>query len=138
MRRPLGFTMMEVLIVLVIIGFLAATVAPMLYQRIRPAKKTIAKVQINLFLTALDSYFIDTGTFPTHKQGLKALRSRPNGVKDWKGPYLKKEIPLDPWNNLYVYRSPGRNGEYEIYSLGADGREGGGENGADIVSWSSK
>ena len=135
-RRPLpGFTMMEVLIVLVIIGFLAALVGPMLYQRIKPAKQAVARAQIENFMTALDSYFIDTSDFPTNQQGLEALRNPPQGVKGWNGPYLKKEIPLDPWSNPYLYRSPGRNGGYDISSFGADGREGGAEDNVDILSW---
>lgn len=134
-RRHMGFTMMELLIVLVIIGLLAALVGPALYQRIAPAKESIARAQIENFMTALDSYFVDTGRFPTAQQGLQALRLQPESEARWKGPYLKKEIPADPWGNPFVYRSPGRNGGYELLSLGADGREGGEAENRDVTSW---
>lgn len=132
-----GFTMMELLIVLVIIGLLAALVGPALYQRIAPAKESVARAQIENFMTALDSYFVDTGRFPTAQQGLQGLRLRPESEARWKGPYLKKEIPADPWGNPFVYRSPGRNGGYELLSLGADGREGGEAENRDVTSWES-
>jgi len=133
-----GFTLTELLIVLVIIGLLAALVGPVLYQRINPAKQSAARAQIENFMTALDSYFIDLGKFPTTQQGLAALRNRPDGETRWSGPYLKKELPADPWGNVYVYRAPGRNGGYEIVSYGADGKEGGEGDNADVNSWESK
>jgi general secretion pathway protein G len=132
-----GFTLTELLIVLVIIGLLAALVGPVLYQRINPAKQTVAQAQITSFMAALDSYFLDTGQYPDTQQGLLVLRNKPDGVAKWKGPYLQKEVPLDPWGNPYQYRSPGRNGGYEILSLGADGKEGGENENSDITSWSS-
>lgn len=134
-KRHSGFTMMELLIVLVIIGLLAALVGPALYQRVKPAKQSVARAQIENFMTALDSYFIDAGRFPTTQQGLKPLRVKPEGVAKWNGPYLKKEIPKDPWGNQYTYRAPGRSGAYEIVSYGADGREGGEGENQDINSW---
>ncbi len=127
--------MMELLIVLVIIGLLAALVGPALYQRIAPAKESVARAQIENFMTALDNYFIDTGRFPSVQQGLQALRAQPENETRWRGPYLKKEIPKDPWGTAFVYRSPGRNGGYEIISYGADGREGGEGDNRDINSW---
>ena len=136
-HKHTGFTMMELLIVLVIIGLLAALVGPALYQRIAPAKQSVARAQIENFMTALDSYFVDTGKFPSAQQGLQALRLRPENEARWQGPYLKKEIPADPWGNLFVYRSPGRNGGYELLSLGADGREGGEAENHDVTSWES-
>lgn len=129
---------MELLVVLVIIGLLAALVGPTLYHRIKPAKQAAARAQISNFMTALDSYFVDVGSYPTAQQGLQALRTKPEGVSNWQGPYLKKEVPDDPWGHPYVYRSPGRNGGYEIVSYGADGREGGNGDNADINSWDSK
>lgn len=132
-----GFTLTELLIVLVIIGLLAALVGPVLYQRINPAKQSVAQAQISGFMTALDSYFLDAGQYPGTQQGLAVLRNKPDGLEKWKGPYLLKEIPLDPWGNPYQYRSPGRNGGYEIVSLGADGKEGGENENSDITSWSS-
>jgi general secretion pathway protein G len=133
-----GFTLTELLVVLVIIGLLAALVGPVLYQRINPAKQSVAQAQIDNFMTALDSYFLDVGKFPTQQQGLAALRTRQESDSKWKGPYLKKEIPSDPWGNQFVYRSPGRNGGYEVTSYGADGKEGGEGDNADINSWESK
>lgn len=133
-----GFTLTELLVVLVIIGLLAALVGPVLYQRINPAKQSVAHAQIENFMNALDSYFLDTGKFPTQQQGLAALRVRQEGDSKWNGPYLKKDIPSDPWGNLFVYRSPGRNGGYEIISYGADGKEGGEDDNVDINSWEAK
>lgn len=133
-----GFTLTELLVVLVIIGLLAALVGPVLYQRINPAKQSVARAQIENFMSALDSYFLDTGKFPTQQQGLAALRVRQEGDAKWNGPYLKKDIPSDPWGNPFVYRSPGKNGGYEIISNGADGKEGGEGDNVDINSWQSK
>lgn len=130
-----GFTMMELLIVLVIVGLLAALVGPTLYQQIKPAKQSAARAQIENFATALDNFYINVGRYPTTQEGLSVLRTKPEGEQSWKGPYLKKEIPNDPWGNPYVYVSPGRNGGYEIVSHGADGREGGEDDNADIASW---
>jgi len=126
---------MELLVVLLIIGLLSALVGPTIYKRIKPAKQSAARAQIVNFMTALDSYFIDVGKFPTTEQGLQALREVPQGARRWKGPYLKQKIPLDPWDSPYVYRAPGRSGGYEIISYGADGREGGEDENSDIVSW---
>ena len=130
-----GFTLMELLLVLVILGLLAAVVGPMLYQRIKPAKQTAAREQIEDFSTALDNFVVDVGRYPTSQEGLNALRAKPEGADKWNGPYLKKEIPTDPWGHPYQYRSPGRSGGYEITSYGADGREGGEGDNADINSW---
>lgn len=134
-RRLAGFTLMELLIVLVIVGLLAALVGPTLYQQIKPAKQSAARAQIENFATALDAYFIDTARYPTTQEGLAVLRAKADGDEKWKGPYLKKEVPDDPWGNAYVYASPGRNGGYEIISYGADGREGGEDDNADVTSW---
>lgn len=133
--RDSGFTLMELLIVLVILGLLAAFVAPSLYQRVKPAKKTMARGQIQSFMTALDNYFIDNQSYPSTMQGLQALRKSPRNSSHWQGPYLNKKIPMDPWGNPYIYRSPGRNGGYEIISLGKDGIEGGEGENSDIKSW---
>lgn len=130
-----GFTLMELLLVLVIIGLLSAIVAPSLYQRIKPAKVTAAREQMSNFSVALDSFFVDMGRYPTTSEGLNVLRAKPDSGETWKGPYLQKEIPTDPWGKPYVYRAPGRNGGYEIISYGEDGREGGEEDNADINSW---
>jgi general secretion pathway protein G len=126
---------MELLLVLVIVGLLSAVVGPTLYQRIKPAKETAVREQIENFGTALDSYLVDMGRYPTTQEGLKALRTKPDGSEKWMGPYLKKEIPNDPWGSSYAYRAPGRSGGYEIVSFGVDGREGGEGENADINSW---
>jgi general secretion pathway protein G len=133
-----GFSLMELLIVMVILGLIAASVAPTLYKRIAPAKQTSARDQLQSFSTALDNYFIDVGRYPTTQQGLDVLRKKPEGLEKWNGPYLKKEIPNDPWGNAYVYRAPGRSGGYEITSYGADGTEGGEGENRDINSWESE
>lgn len=131
-----GFTLMELLVVLVIVGLLAALVGPTIYQRISPAKSTVARAQIENFSTALDGFLIDVGRYPTTSQGLESLRRDP-GAPGWSGPYITKEIPLDPWGGAFVYKSPGRSGGYEILSLGADGLEGGSGDAADVESWSN-
>ena len=136
-RQAFGFTLMELLLVLVIIGLLAALVGPTLYQRIKPAKESAARAQMENFATALDGFYIDLGRYPTAQEGLKALRAKPEGTERWSGPYLKKEIPADPWGSQYIYQAPGRSGGYEIISYGADGREGGENENADINSWES-
>jgi len=123
------------MIVLVIISLLATLVGPALYQKLKPAKQSVARAQIENFMTALDHYLIDTGHFPNSQIGLQALRTKPTGETKWRGPYLKKNVPNDPWGHPYVYRSPGRNGGYEIMSFGADGKEGGVDEASDIKSW---
>ena len=135
--RADGFTLMELLLVLMIIGMLAALVGPTLYQRIKPAKQSAARAQLANFSTALDAFYVDCERYPTTQEGLGALRDRPEGAEKWNGPYLKKEVPMDPWGHPYVYRAPGRSGGYEIVSFGADGREGGDGDAADINSWDS-
>ncbi len=132
---PRGFTLMELLVVLVIIGLLAALVGPTIYQRISPAKQSVARAQIENFGKALDGFFIDVGRYPTTQEGLAALRARPQGVgSKWKGPYLTKDVPLDPWGHAYRYRAPGATGPYEITTFGADGKEGGTGKDSDISS----
>lgn len=135
--RAAGFTLMELLLVLVIIGMLAALVGPTLYQRIKPAKQSAARAQLTNFSTALDAFYVDCERYPTTQEGLAALRERPEGAEHWNGPYLQKEVPNDPWGHPFVYRAPGRSGGYEIVSYGADGREGGDGDNADINSWDS-
>lgn len=137
-NKKQGFTLMELLIVLTIIGLLAALVGPTLYQRVKPAKQAAARAQIQNFMTALDNFFVDMGRYPSTQEGLKVLREAPAGARKWRGPYLQKQIPRDPWEHAYLYRSPGRNGGYEIRSLGADGKEGGEEEARDVNSWESE
>lgn len=132
-----GFTLTELLVVLVILGLLAALVGPNLYNRIKPAKQSVAAAQIEHFATALDSFFVDMNRFPSSAEGLAALQQKPRNSKHWQGPYLKKTLPLDPWDNSYYYRMPGKHGSYDIISYGADGKLGGEGENSDIKSWES-
>ena len=131
-----GVTLIEMLVVVTIIALFAALVAPRFLNKTDNARRVAAKAQVNAFSTALGAYKLDTGTFPPADQGLPALRKAPFGVNNWNGPYLPKEIPLDPWGHPYVYKYPGEHGdEPDIISYGADGRPGGEGENADIVSW---
>jgi general secretion pathway protein G len=134
-RDTTGFTLIELLIVMVIISLLAALVAPRFFGQEKKAKQRGAKGQISLLESAVDTYRLDIGRYPTTAQGLEALRERPDGIDKWDGPYLRKELPLDPWGNPYVYESPSEHGEYAIVSYGADGTPGGEGIDMDIVSW---
>lgn len=118
------------LIVIVIIGLLASLVGPKLFTKVDKARIKTAKAQIELICTALDTYRMDMGTYPG---SLDALRSSTD--ERWEGPYLPKDVPLDPWNNPYVYKYPGEHGPYDITSYGQDGKPGGENNDKDIVSW---
>jgi general secretion pathway protein G len=133
--RAKGFTLIEILVVVIIIGLLAALVGPRLFSKVSTAKQKAAKAQIELFGTALDAYRLDVGRYPSGEEGLKALREKPSGVEGWKGPYLPKEIPQDPWGRPYVYKCPGEHGEYDLISFGLDHAEGGEGENQDIVSW---
>ena len=130
-----GFTLIELLIVMVIIGLLAALVGPKLFGKVSIAKLKASKAQIELFGTALDALRLDVGRYPTTEEGMKALREKPSDMNAWKGPYLPKEIPMDPWGRAYVYKAPGEHGDYDLISYGLDGVEGGEGENQDIVSW---
>jgi general secretion pathway protein G len=125
-----GFTLLELLVVVAIIGLLASYVGPRYFAQIGKSEVGVAKAQIDSFAKALDAYRLDHGRFPTTADGLEALRSKPQGGSaKWNGPYLQRDIPLDPWGKPYLYRSPGRKGDFEIQTLGKDGVVGGeGEN----------
>lgn len=134
-RRDGGFTLLELLVVMVIIGLLAGLVAPQYFDQIGKSNIKIAKAQIESLGKALDQYRLDIGGYPSTEEGLDALNTKPQNQPRWSGPYLKKAVPLDPWDRPYVYRSPGEHGEYDLYSLGKSGQPGGtGENVA-ITSW---
>ncbi len=130
-----GFTLLELLVVMVIIGLLAGYVGPRFFSQIDKSEVTTARAQIDAFEKGLDQYRIDLGRYPSTEQGLQALLSAPAGEARWRGPYLRKAVPADPWGNAYVYRQPGEHGEYDILSLGADGKPGGEDTNADIANW---
>ena len=127
-----GVTLIELIVVLVILGMLAAVVAPKVYEKLSTSKDKIAKIQITELEGALQLYSFDMGSFPATGAGLQALVMNPGGNESWNGPYLEKELPKDPWQRDYVYRYPGVHGEFDLFSLGADGLEG---NEDDICSW---
>ena len=130
-----GFTLVELLVVMAIIALLAALVAPKVFPKLGKGKTAAAKAQIEMLGQALDQYRLDTGHYPTTAQGLQALLTNP-GIDKWDGPYLKKNlIPLDPWGRAYSYACPGTHGEYDIWSFGRDGVQGGEGEDQDIVSW---
>lgn len=129
MKKQHGFTMIELLIVIVILGLLASLVAPKFFSQLSTAERGIASAQMNAFETALDTYRLDMGSYPEKLEDL-----RQSEKPRWDGPYLPKDIPLDPWSNPYVYKTPGENGNpYQIMSYGADGQPSGVDNNADIV-----
>ena len=130
-----GFTLVELLVVMVIIGLLAALVVPRFVRQEEKAKLKATQAQIELLGTALDTFRLDVGRYPTTEEGLEVLRRQPGGVQKWDGPYLKKEVPLDPWGKAYIYRSPGEHGPYDLLSYGADGVSGGEGDNRDITSW---
>ncbi|NHZ96927.1 type II secretion system major pseudopilin GspG [Massilia sp. CCM 8734] len=133
--RHAGFTLLELLVVIVIIGLLAAYVGPKYFAQLGKSEVTVAKAQIEAFEKSLDTYRLDVGRYPTTEEGMAALLVAPAtaGAK-WNGPYLKKAVPQDPWGRPYQYRAPGTKGEYEIVSTGKDGQPGGTGENADITS----
>jgi general secretion pathway protein G len=135
-RGQAGVTLIEMLVVVTIIALFAALVAPRLMNKADVAKTTAARSQIEMFMTALGSYKLDTSTYPTTEQGLNALRIKPEDIPNWAGPYLPKEVPNDPWGRAYIYKFPGEHGdEPDIISYGADGVPGGEGVNVDVVSW---
>lgn len=130
-----GFTLLELLVVMVIIGLLAGYVGPRVFGQLAKSEVKAARAQIDGLQKALDQYRLDVGRYPGSGQGLTALVGRPANEPRWAGPYLNKALPLDPWQRAYQYRSPGDHGEYDLWSLGRDGRPGGEAEDADITSW---
>ncbi|KPF49483.1 type II secretion system protein GspG [beta proteobacterium AAP51] len=130
-----GFTLLELLVVMVIIGLLAGYVGPKLFGQIGKSETKVTRAQIDALQKSLDQYRIDIGRYPSTQQGLGVLVQRPADEARWQGPYLAKAVPLDPWGRPYLYRAPGQHGEYDLYSLGRDGAAGGEGSDADITSW---
>lgn len=130
--RQSGFTLLELLVVVVIIGLLAGFVAPRYFMQVGKSEVNVARAQIDALEKALDQYRLDIGRYPSAELGLKALLERPPGEAKWNGPYLRKNVPLDPWGKPYLYRAPGAKGEFDIISYGRDGQPGGSGEDADI------
>lgn len=139
-KRQRGFTLIEILVVIIVLGMLAALVGPRILGRVSEAKGATARTQIELLGLALDSYRLDNGSYPTSEQGLAALNEKPAREplpQNWRGPYLRKAIPADPWGRPYIYRSPGESNPsaYDLFTLGRDGQPGGTDEDADLLSW---
>ena len=130
-----GFTLVELLVVMVIIGLLAALVGPKLFPKLGKGKQSAARAQIELLSQALDQFRLDVGRYPTTQEGLQALSVNPGGIDNWDGPYLKKALPNDPWTKPYQYQCPGTHGEFDIWSNGRDGVPGGEGEDKDVNSW---
>ena len=139
-RAPSGFTLIELLVVIIVLGLLATLVAPQIVGHVSEAKTATAKTQIELLSTALDNYRLDNGGYPTTDQGLEALRTAPTRdpvPRNWRGPYLRKAVPEDPWGRPYSYRSPGEHNPtgFDLATLGKDGQPGGTGEDADVTNW---
>lgn len=130
-----GFTLLELLVVMVIIGLLASFVGPRYFSQIGKSEVKSAKAQIDALEKALDQYRLDLGKYPTTEQGLVALVSKPANEAKWDGPYLKKTVPADPWGSQYAYKFPGEHGEFDLWSFGKDGQPGGSGENEDINNW---
>lgn len=134
-RGQQGFTLLELLVVMVIIGLLTSYVAPRYFTQVGKSEVKTARAQIDALEKALDQYRLDTGHYPTTEQGLAALNARPANEPKWEGPYLKRDVPPDPWGKPYNYKQPGEHGEFDLYSFGKDGEAGGSGENADIGNW---
>ncbi|MEN6587975.1 MAG: type II secretion system major pseudopilin GspG [Sulfuricella sp.] len=130
-----GFTLLELLVVMVIIGLLAGYVGPKYFAQIGKSEIKVARAQIDSLDKSLDQFRLDTGHYPSMEEGLAALVARPANEPKWDGPYLKKNVPQDPWGNPYVYRIPGEHSEYDLLSYGKDGQPGGDGEAADVTNW---
>ena len=130
-----GFTLLELLVVMVIIGLLAGYVGPKYFGQIGKSETKVARAQLDALEKALDQYRLDTGHYPAPDSGLAALIEKPPNETKWDGPYLKKIVPMDPWGRPYIYKLPGEHGEYDLVSYGKDGQPGGSGEASDIVNW---
>jgi general secretion pathway protein G len=137
-RRATGFTLLELLVVVVIIGVLVAYVAPRYFQQIGKSERTAALGQMDSLGKAIDAYWLDTGHFPPTDPGLSVLTTKPDNEPKWNGPYLQRAVPADPWGNAYVYRTPGTTGDYDLMSTGKDGKPGGEGEDADLGTGTSR
>jgi len=131
----MGFTLLELLVVVAIIGLLAGYVGPKYFGQLGKAEVKAARAQISALEKALDHYRLDTGHYPSTEQGLAALVKKPASESKWAGPYLQKDVPLDPWGKAFIYKSPGQHGDFDLSSLGRDGKPGGSGEDADIANW---
>lgn len=134
-KRTRGFTLLELLVVMVIIGLLAGYVGPKYFAQVGKSEVKAARAQIDALEKALDQYRLDTGRYPSSEQGLAALVTRPSDEPKWDGPYLKKGLPSDPWGAPYQYRQPGTHGDLDLFSFGKDGQPGGTGEAADVTNW---
>lgn len=134
-QRNAGFTLLELLVVMVIVGLLVGYVGPRYFSQLGKSEVKAARAQINAFEKSLDQYRLDIGHYPATDQGLAALVVKPANEPKWQGPYLAKAVPADPWGNAYQYRQPGEHGEFDIWSFGKDGQPGGEGDAADVNNW---
>jgi len=135
-KNERGVTLIELLVVMIILALIAALASQRVFGKLESTRRTAAKNQIVELEGALDLFRLDVGRYPTGTEGLESLRTKPPGLENWDGPYLKKDLPLDPWKKPFVYRFPGEHGDFDLVSFGPDGVEGGeGDSAADIVSW---
>ena len=134
-RAHRGFTLLELLVVMVILGLLVGYVAPKYFAQVGKSEVKAAKAQIGALEKALDMYRLDTGHYPPTDPGLKGLNTKPDAELKWNGPYLKKTVPLDPWGHEYLYKQPGEHGDFDLWSLGKDGQPGGEGENADLGNW---
>lgn len=138
-KRPAqrrGFTLIELLVVLVILGLIAAIAAPQVLRYLGSARSDSARIQIHALVTALDLYRLDVGRYPSEQEGLIALHERPSGAERWNGPYVRRrDMLLDPWGRIYLYRIPGQRGDFDLFTLGADNAAGGNGEDRDVTSW---